>query len=219
MIAKDIISKNVTPIKIGDAAQKALQLMSEQMVKHLPVLEKGKLVGVLSEETLLNCDAGEKIAALPMNFAGKYVYCKDHIFEILKHMAEHNMSVMPVVKDDMMYFGIVTQDGIIKNFAQAESITEPGSIIVLETTKRNYSLAEISRIVENEGFSVIGLLITNSDNVELIDVAIKINTTNISAILAAFERYQYTIKVTYEENDYTDRIKDRFDSLMSYLNV
>ena len=219
MIAKDIISKNVTPIKIGDAAQKALQLMSEQMVKHLPVLEKGKLVGVLSEETLLNCDAGEKIATLPMNFAGKYVYCKDHIFEILKHMAEHNMSVMPVVKDDMMYFGIVTQDGIIKNFAHAESITEPGSIIVLETTKRNYSLAEISRIVENEGFSVIGLLITNSDNVELIDVAIKINTTNISAILAAFERYQYTIKVTYEENDYTDRIKDRFDSLMSYLNV
>ena len=56
MIAKDIISKNITPVKIGDAAQKALDLMAKQMTKHLPVLENGKLVGVISEETILRND-------------------------------------------------------------------------------------------------------------------------------------------------------------------
>ena len=80
-------------------------------------------------------------------------------------------------------------------------------------------MAEIARIVENEGFSIIGTLITTSDNPEYIDVALKINTANITGIIASFERYQYTIKATFEENDYTDKIKDRFDSLMSYLNV
>ena len=219
MIAKDIISKNVTPIKIGDAAQKALQLMSEQMTKHLPVLQKGKLVGVISEDTILGNDLEEKVDGLPMNFAGKYVNYHDHLFEILKHMTEHNMSIMPVVKDDMVYFGTITQQEIIKNFAKAESITEQGNIVVLEVLKRDYSLAEIARIVENEGFSIIGTLITTSDNPEYIDVALKINTANITGIIASFERYQYTIKATFEENDYTNKIKDRFDSLMSYLNV
>lgn len=219
MIARDIISKSITPVKISDDAQKALQMMSEQSVRHLPVVRKGKLVGVISEESLHNCRPEEKLAELPLNFAGKYVYVQDHLFEILKHMAEHEMWIMPVVREDMSYSGTITQKEIIRNFAKAESITESGSIIILETTKRNYSLAEISRIVENEGFSVIGLLITSSETQELIDVAIKVNTTNIGPILAAFERYQYTIKATYEENDYSDKIKDRFDSLMSYLNV
>ncbi len=219
MIAKDIISKNITPVKIGDAAQKALDLMAKQMTKHLPVLENGKLVGVISEETILRNDLDVKIVDLPMNYSGKYVNHKDHLFEILKHMSEHNMSIMPVVKEDMEYFGTITQNEIIKNFARAESITEHGSIIILEVIKRDYSLAEIARIVENEGFSIIGTFITTSENPEIIEVALKINSTNISAIIASFERYQYIVKASFEENDYSDKIKDRFDSLMSYLNV
>ena len=154
-----------------------------------------------------------------MNYSGKYVNHKDHLFEILKHMSEHNMSIMPVVKEDMEYFGTITQNEIIKNFARAESITEHGSIIILEVIKRDYSLAEIARIVENEGFSIIGTFITTSENPEIIEVALKINSTNISAIIASFERYQYIVKASFEENDYSDKIKDRFDSLMSYLNV
>lgn len=219
MIAKDIISKNITPVKIGDAAQKALDLMVTQMTKHLPVLEKGKLVGVISEDTLLRNDLDAKIDEMPMNFIGKYVNQHDHLFEILKHMSEHEMSVMPVVNENMDYYGTITQTEILKNFAKAESITEHGSIIILEVLKRDYSLAEISRIVENEGFSIIGTLITASENPDFIEVAIKINSTNLSAIIAAFERYEYHVKLSYTENNYTDTIKDRFDSLMSYLNV
>ncbi len=219
MIAKDIVSKNITPIKLGQEAQNALRLMTDQLTKHLPVLNKGKLVGVISEETILHNDQNLIVDELPMNIAGKYVNYDDHLFEILKHMTEQEMSIMPVVKEDMEYYGTITQNEIIKNFAKAESITEHGSIIVLEVRKQNYTLSDISRIVENEGFSIIGTLITSVDNSENIDVAIKLNTSNTGAILASFERHQYTVKASFEENDYSSTIQDRFDSLMSYLNV
>jgi predicted transcriptional regulator len=219
MKAKDIVSKSIKPIRLGEEAQIALRLMTDQSTKHLPVLKKGKLVGVLSEDTILTNDLGIKIDELPMNIAGKYVNCDDHLFEILKHMGEHNMSIMPVVKKDLEYFGTITQNEIIKNFANTESITELGAIIILEVIKRDYSLADISKIVEGEGYSIIGTLITISENPQNIEVAIKVNTTNIRSILATFERYQYNIKATYEENDYSNKVKDRFDSLMTYLNV
>ena len=94
-----------------------------------------------------------------------------------------------------------------------------GSIIILETNKRQYSLAEISRIIESEDASILSSFLTSEDESTNVTVTIKVNRQDISRIISALERYDYHVKGKFSEQEYFDELKDRYDALMTYLNV
>jgi hypothetical protein len=52
-----------------------------------------------------------------------------------------------------------------------------------------------------------------------LEVTLKLNTTEIKQIVSSFERYDYKVLGSYQETEYYDDLKDRFNSLMSYLNI
>lgn len=219
MIAREIISTHFTPVLIGEEGETALRLMSDQWVKHIPVIDQGKLVGVLAKEALSNADLQEKIDSHVMNIVGKYVNAEDHFLEVLKHMTDHKLTAIPVVMENMNYIGTITQEEMMLQLANTDSMSQQGSLLVLEMKKQDYSLADIAHIVENEGSAILNVFITPSLEKEKIEVSIKINTQYLSSILASFERHDYIIKASYEENDYTETLRDRYEGLMSYLNI
>jgi acetoin utilization protein AcuB len=51
------------------------------------------------------------------------------------------------------------------------------------------------------------------------EVTLKLNKQDISAIAASFLRYDYDIKATFNHHDDRDNSMDRYDSLMNYLNL
>jgi hypothetical protein len=52
-----------------------------------------------------------------------------------------------------------------------------------------------------------------------LDVTLKINQQNVQAIIATLNRFDYEVKATFNEGEYLDGLKERFDGLMMYLNV
>jgi hypothetical protein len=80
-------------------------------------------------------------------------------------------------------------------------------------------MSEISQIVESEGGVILSSFINTNLDESLVDVTLKINMYNITAIIANFERYSYSIKYALQEEGTFDAAKERYDSLMSYLNV
>ena len=104
-------------------------------------------------------------------------------------------------------------------YAKSFSFSEPGSILVLGTSKPNYSLAEISRIVESENASILSTFLTSIENSNEVQVTLKINKRDINSIIATFQRYDYEITASFSEYEYIDDMKDRYDALMNYLNV
>ena len=46
-----------------------------------------------------------------------------------------------------------------------------------------------------------------------------INKKDLQRIIASLERYDYIIKGSFTEEEYIDELKERYDSLMNYLNV
>ncbi|MEO0875471.1 MAG: CBS domain-containing protein, partial [Bacteroidota bacterium] len=52
-----------------------------------------------------------------------------------------------------------------------------------------------------------------------IEVTLKVNKQNILNIIASFERFDYEVKATFNELEYSDGLRERYDSLISYLNV
>jgi acetoin utilization protein AcuB len=219
MIASNLLSQTIVPLKTSDTGEAALSIMSDFYVKHLPIVNNKQLLGLISEDDILNNDELEAVGSYHLSMSRPYVKERDHIFEVMRIMSEYNLTVIPVVDDEDNYLGMISQDDLLRFFAGIGSFTEPGSIVVLEMSKQDYSLAQISRVVESENAAVLSSFITTNLDSTKIDVTIKINRPEISNILSTFQRFDYTVKASFQESEYFETLKDRYDSLMSFLNV
>ncbi len=219
MIAETLISDIIVPLRTSDTGEYALELMNEFIVRHLPVVNDKELLGVLSEDDILNFDPKQAVGSYALSLPCPMVKNTDHYYEIIKMMANHNLTCVPVVNDESEYIGMITMEDLVIRFANSLPFSEPGAIIVLEMSKRDYSLAELSRIVESENAVVLSAFVGTHIDSTKIDVTLKINRQNALSIMAGFERFGYIIKASYAETEYFDILKDRYDSLISYLNV
>jgi hypothetical protein len=91
--------------------------------------------------------------------------------------------------------------------------------LVLEIDKRNYSLSEIARIVESENKVILSSLLSSNGESDQLEITLKLNSAQIQNLIATFERFGYHIKATFDEEDFMDTLKNRYESLMTYLNV
>ncbi|WP_235298626.1 CBS domain-containing protein [Portibacter marinus] len=219
MIANELISQTVSCLRTSDLGEEAITMMNIFHVKHLPIVNNQQLLGVISEEEILNNDLDEAIGSYNLTMREPFAKAEDHMFEVMSIMAENNLTVIPVVDDQQDYIGLITQDDLIQFYAKSFSFMESGSIVVLNIRKRDYSLAEISRIIEMENATILSSFLTNSPNSDEILVTLKLNVQDIKHIIATLERYGYIIKATFAETEYIDSLKERFDSLMHFLNV
>ena len=51
------------------------------------------------------------------------------------------------------------------------------------------------------------------------EVTLKLNRHDLSRVTASLRRHEYEVKETFSEIEYADPMRERYDSLMSYLNV
>lgn len=220
MTAKDLISFEYPPLKTSDTGSRALSWMREFHVKHLPIVNNQQLLGLLSEEDILDFNhEKEPIGAHPLSLNRSYVKSNDHLFEVLRQLVDFKLSLIPVVDSEGDYMGIVTTESLLRYFANSSSFTEQGAIIVLEKSRRDYSLTEIANIVESEGVFILSSYVTSNPSSALVEVTLKLNVMDIGRILASFERYNYTVKASYQEGDYKEMLQDNYDALLNYLNI
>ena len=60
----EIMSSNLKTVGLGDSVQECMQIMTENRVRHLPVLEGGKLVGLISIGDCVNWIISAQTAAI-----------------------------------------------------------------------------------------------------------------------------------------------------------
>lgn len=219
MIAKDLITENITPLNTSDSGDNALTMMHTFHVRHLPIVNNESLLGLISEEDIFAHDLNEPVGSYRLSMLRAFSRSGDHIFEVMSRMARYKLTLIPVVDNEDNYLGVITMEFLLQYYANNYSFSEAGSILILEMPKRNYSLAEIARIVESEDGSILSCFLSAEPESSQMLVTIKINRQDIQAIKVAFERYGYNIYGSFSEVEYIDSLKERYDALMAYLNV
>jgi len=220
MKAIDLIVKNIPSLKTSDTGKRALRLMSEYHITHLPIVNENQLLGLISEEDILNAHGeDDPIGSLPLSFLRPFIHDHEHLFEVLKVATEFRLSVIPVIDKDENYLGIITRDELLNYFATQTDILEPGGILVLDLNVKDYTLAEISRIIESNGARILCTFAITNYNSNKMELTIKVNQTDLQPIIAGLNRYNYIVKETFQEAEYFDNLKERYDSLMNYLNI
>lgn len=219
MIASELISQVLSPLRTSDTGEQALAMMSIYHVKHLPIVNNEELLGTISEEDILSANMDEPIGSYGLSLSRAHVNQRDHLFEVMGKMADFDLTTIPVVDDKKTYLGVITQEELMQFYAKSFSFTEPGSILVLEMERHNYSLAEISRLIEAESIRILSTFLTKSPDSETVYVTLKIGVGDAQRAKTTLERHDYFVKASFVEETFVEDLNEHYDSLMHYLNV
>jgi acetoin utilization protein AcuB len=115
--------------------------------------------------------------------------------------------------------GVITIQSLVEFFGSLNGIKEAGGIVVLEMNKSDYSLSEIARLVESNDALILSNYVSAHTETTKIEVTLKLNISDLKHVIATFERFNYTVAGSFQETEYYDQLKDRFDSLMNFLNI
>jgi hypothetical protein len=106
----------------------------------------------------------------------------------------------------------------MKFFNETPFIKEAGGIIIVKKAMVDYSMSQITQIVESNNGKLLGLFVSDSDN-ETIEITIKVTLGVVNDIIQTFRRYNYEIISEHNEDNYINTLKERSDYLDKYLNI
>jgi CBS domain-containing protein len=219
MLAANLISYTIPPLVGKDSGEKALNWMNDFHVRHLPVLKDGRLLGILSEDEVLNFMEPElSIEENKPELIFKSLTPERHLFDVMKLIVDSNLTVVPVVDSQNKYLGLITLENIVKHFAETVAITQPGGIIVIEMNPIDYSLAEIARLIESENTKILSCFLSSPYGEERIELTLKLSRQDLKHVIAKLSRFGYEVKSSFYESEYLEDLKSRYDGLMRYLN-
>ncbi|WP_259070765.1 CBS domain-containing protein [Mucilaginibacter sp. X4EP1] len=220
MLAVELIADVIPPVHTSDSIQKVIDRMIEFRVRHLPIVNEDQFLGLVSEDDLVEtADFQTPIGSLALSLVNPYVREEQHIYDVIRLFYERQLTVVPVLDNKNNYLGLISVNTLTTYFAQLTSVAQPGGIIVLEINNKNNSLAHMAQIVESDNAQILSSYVRTFPDSTRIEVTLKVNKQDISNIIATFLRYEYDIKATFNHTDDNDNSRDRYDSLMNYLNL
>lgn len=219
MLAHQLINSSYPSLDLSDKVSLALQFMEDFEVQHLPVNAQDKFVGLISKDDLLDVEEDSSIEALADDLVKKSIKGSEHFFSALKLSASLSVSIVPVVTETGELLGVIPYAELIRAASSFFGTEEPGALIVLEMERKNYSFGEITRLVETNDAYITQLNTSTETETGLLIVTIKVNKLEVSAIIATFQRYEYSIRYFIGEEDYENELRFNYDHLMSYLKM
>ncbi len=220
MTVKEYLSDINPVVQINGTVGDARARLKEFGVRQIPVLEGLRLAGLINKEDLPDEVASDQpLENYITDKKQRFIFEDRHIFEAIRLFSSSELSLLPVINTEEHFKGVILPEDMLQEFGNNISFQNPGAVITLEISQKNYSAAEISQIVESNDAAVLGLLITSRPNDAILEVSVKINRADLSSILQTFSRYDYVVKETYGEGAYLDNLQDRYNQLMTYLNI
>ncbi|MGD0709753.1 MAG: CBS domain-containing protein [Bacteroidales bacterium] len=220
MTAKDIVTNSFTPLKTSDTALNALAIMEDLKVRHLPIVNNEEFLGLISHVDIENLNTPEEpLGNHNLSLAKPFVYQDQNIYEVIRMFSSLKLSLLPVLDRKNNYIGSIMFPELVQNFSKLTAADNPGGVIIIELNNNDYSLSEIAQIIESNDAKVLSLYVTSFPDSTKIEITIKLNKIDIHSVLQTLYRYKYSVTATFSEEEYNDVLKERFDSLMNYLNI
>lgn len=220
MLLQQLLSPDMPTGAPSDNIDYISSLFFASKMQQLPMVDDGRYLGLLEEKDLPALqDEPERLNDHPYENFRPAISINAHPFEALRIMHQHGLSLLPVLNEEQEYAGSLTKEDLVKYLIENMGIDVTGGIIVLEMEPRNYSLSQVARICENEQVLILGAQVKTNVLTSKLELTIKTNTTDLSAVIQALERFEYTVLDTYGDQKIENDIVDRYKLLMNYINM
>jgi len=219
MIAAALINKDLPVLSLNEKVSKAIKRMGENKVAHLALTDNDAYLGLLSENFLLKLNKDDLLGKHLDSLVKPFMYEDQHLFDALKLIAAFRISLIPVLTKDEKYLGSFTVFSLADSLTGLTAVQQPGGIVVLEMNPADYTLTQIAQIVESNDARILACYLAPQKDSAKIEVTLKINREDLSAILSAFTRYNYNVRATFHQSDNDEDMRRRFELFMNYINM
>ena len=148
MLTKNLINNNIPRLQLHDTVGKALLLINDFRISHLPVVSDNIFLGLVSEDDLLDAE-NEKltIEVLHNSFLNAAVPGNVHFLNAVSNSIRFDTTVIPVVMNENEYVGVITINDLLKTLGNFAGADEIGGIIVLQMERSQFSISEIRALI------------------------------------------------------------------------
>jgi hypothetical protein len=221
IVAGELINLLIPPLKLSDPTTKAISWMDELRTSQLPVVDHGRFMGFIYGDDILDNDWLDKtLNEIHLEAKDCAVQETQHFYEILKVASDYRSELVAVLDEYAVYKGAITIQDTISAFAQTSPIQSPGAVVIISMKSIDYSLSEISRLIESNDTKILSSHIS-SDLIDpsMLKLTLKLNREEIDRVISTLERFNYNIIGKYQNVGDFDNEKERFDILLKYLEI
>jgi len=221
MIAETLINQMIPALKLTDTAEKAIIWMEELKTNQLPVIENRKFKGLISEDLILESnDLDKKIMDFHLVSENCYVTEDQHLFDIIRVAQEHDSELVAILNDSGDFLGVSRHEDTIKAFSNTLTVLGQGGILVLKMRMIDYSMSEISRLIESDDSKILGSYLSQDQkDPNIVYLTLKINKNDLKTVIATLERFDYHIVAKFHDNNTISTEHERLDNLLNFLNI
>jgi len=221
MIAEELINQMIPPLKLYDTVEKALRWMDEFRVNELPVVSNRKYQGLATEPSLIKqTERSLTLKELTLDYQDVSVLQRQHFYDVMEAAIKNKIQVVPVLDEEQDYMGVITINDTLAAFGQMSALQGQGSILVLSMPERDYSLSQISRLIEEENVKILSAYVSPDEmDPYKIKLTLKLNASDLTRIIATLERFEYRITAQFNDGTQHDVGRDRLDMLFKYLDI
>jgi predicted transcriptional regulator len=214
----EYITNDFKAIDSQDSIAAIQDFFSELHFSHFPIVEEGVYIGSIASEDIETFDSDKKASDYRFTLEGFFTRTNTMWLDVLEVFAKNHTNLVPVLDENNTYMGYYEIEDIMKFFHETPFLKEPGGIIVVKKGVLDYSMSQITQIIESNNGKLLGLFISEAD-VESVEVTLKITLGAMNEIIQTFRRYNYEIISEHQEDNYINNLKERSDYLDKYLNI
>lgn len=178
MLVRNWMSKKVITIEGKDSMQRAMSLMKEHNIRMLPVLKRGKLVGVVSDGDLKKASASDatmldvhEMLYLISKIKVRDIMTKDPLTvapdctveETAELLMEHKISGVPVVEESGRVIGVITKDDLFKVLIALSGLGKHGIQFAFQIEDRAGSIKELTDVIRVHNGKIASILSSYED--------------------------------------------------------
>ena len=173
MLVETWMSKPVITIEADDPMQRATELLRDHHIRILPVMESGKLVGIITDRDLKRASASDatsleihELVYLLSKIKVKEIMTIDPITipryytleETARVLLENKISGAPVVNDKGKVLGIITRDDMLKVLVDMTGVDKRGVQFAFQVEDRPKSIHELTDVIRKYSGRIVSIL-------------------------------------------------------------
>jgi CBS domain-containing protein len=219
MNINDYILEEIKNFTFSSLVKSAQKQCKDFPISHIFIVENNQLMGCFLESDIQTMEH-EKVTLAESSGLVSYFFAdiQAPLLDVIKLFAEHDCNRLPVIDTEKNYVGYYDLSDILDVFIMSPFLHNLGFTLIVEQIEKDYSISQISQIVESNGGKILGLFISEKRE-DIVQVTLRVSSEDIHEITQTFRRYNYQVVSKHENDDYLEDLKSRSDYLQKYLEM
>ena len=203
---RDAMTRDVITVEPEASAAQAWGLCRERNIRHFPVVEGGRLIGIVSDRDLRDLspprdtpDQENTLGWVRIRDVMSAEVVTAHPLDTIEHAArviyEHKFNCLPVVADGGLV-GIITSSDLVRTLVELIGAHDPGSWIEVEVPNEPGTLAGVTDVIRERHVNIGGIFLGPAGRASYRTIVLRLETTDPSSVAESLVTAGYLVTST-----------------------